>query len=344
MDKARAKGKAKNIAGRLAGAWVGLVLLAAPLASAIPGPPQDQSSTSTQSQQTPQNSNAESVKPDNPESPKIPTAKTKEPLEKLAWAMLVAGVNDEKAQKRTAAITALGAVGPQPRAVRSIEETLKDKDSYVRELAAATLGKMKARHSIPKLRNALEDNSPEVVFAAARSLWELGDRSGRDIFVEVLDGERKTSDGLVKSNLRDARRKFSSPGGLALMGAKEAAGALFGPLSYGIAAAAEFSKGKDKGASARAIAASVLATDPSEEAARELDDALQDKNWAVRAAAAEALGKLPRQGQVSQLAPLLDDDKEAVRFMAASSILRLSQVDRKRKGAAGDSVPVLAVR
>ena len=64
----------------------------------------------------------------------------------------------------------------------------------------------------------------------------------------------------------------------------------------------------------------------------------------VRAAAAEALGKLPRQGQVSQLAPLLDDDKEAVRFMAASSILRLSQVDRKRKGAAGDSVPVLAVR
>ena len=78
--------------------------------------------------------------------------------------------------------------------------------------------------------------------------------------------------------------------------------------------------------------------------ARELDDALQDKNWAVRAAAAEALGKLPRQGQVSQLAPLLDDDKEAVRFMAASSILRLSQVDRKRKGAAGDSVPVLAVR
>jgi len=344
MDKDRVKGKAKDIAGRLVGAWVGLVLLAVPLASAIPSPAQDQSSTSTQSQQTTQNSNAESVKPDSPESPKTPTAKTKEPVEKLAWAMLVAGINDEKVQKRTAAITALGAVGPQPRAVRSIEETLKDKDSSVRELAATTLGKMKARHSIPRLRNALEDNAPEVVFAAALSLWELGDRSGRDIFVEVLDGERKTSDGLVKSNLRDARRKFSSPGGLVLMGAKEAAGALFGPLSYGIAAAAEFSKGKDKCASARSIAASILATDPSDEAARELDDALQDKNWVVRAAAAEALGKLPRQGQVSQLAPLLDDDKEAVRFMAASSIVRLSQVDRKPKGTAADSIPVLAVR
>ncbi len=115
MDKDRAKGKAKDIAGRLAGTWVGLVLLAVPLASAIPSPAQDQSSTSTQSQQTTQNSNAESVKPDSPESPKTPTAKTKEPVEKLAWAMLVAGINDEKVQKRTAAITALGAVGPQPR-------------------------------------------------------------------------------------------------------------------------------------------------------------------------------------------------------------------------------------
>src|SRR5258708_18765941 len=152
MDRGGGKGKAKDIAGGLVGAWVGLVLLGAPLASASPGPPQDQSSTSTQSQQTTQNSNAESVKPDNPESPKIPTAKTREPLEKLAWAMLVAGINDEKVQKRTAAITALGAVGPQPRAVRSIEETLKDKDSYVRELAATTLVKMKARHSIPRLR------------------------------------------------------------------------------------------------------------------------------------------------------------------------------------------------
>jgi HEAT repeat protein len=330
---------------KMAGALFGSILLVFPLVALAGNQRQDETATSAQSQATPQSSTSERVKPNITENAKTPTVKTIESVEKLAWAMLVAGINDEKVQKRTEAITALGAVGPQPRAVRLIEDALlKDTDSYVREVAATTLGKMKARHSIPRLRNALDDNAPEVVFAAARSLWELGDRSGRDIFVEVLDGERKTSDGVLKSNLRDARRKFSSPGGLVLMGAREAAGALFGPLSYGFMAAEEFSKGKDKGASARTIAASLLATDPSAEAARELDDALQDKNWTVRAAAAEALGRLPRQGQLSQLAPLLDDDKEAVRFMAASSIVRLSQVDRKPRVAPTDSVPVLAVR
>jgi len=329
---------------KMAGTLVGLILLLVPLVAVAGNQHQDE--TATSAQDTPQSSTGEGVKPNDSENAKTPAVKTIESVEKLAWAMLVAGINDEKAEQRTEAITALGAIGPQPRAVRLIEDTLKDTDSYVREVAATTLGKMKSRHSIPRLRNALDDNAPEVVFAAARSLWELGDRSGRDIFVEVLDGERKTSDGVLKSNLRDARRKFSSPGGLVLMGAREAAGALFGPLSYGIMAAEEFSKGKDRGASARAIAASLLATDPSAEAARELDDALQDKNWTVRAAAAEALGKLPRQGQLSQLAPLLDDDKEAVRFMAASSIVRLSQVDRKPRVAPTptDSVPVLAVR
>jgi hypothetical protein len=32
---------------------------------------------------------------------------------------------------------------------------------------------------IPKLRQALDDDAPEVSFTAARILWEMGDTSGR---------------------------------------------------------------------------------------------------------------------------------------------------------------------
>jgi HEAT repeat protein len=199
----------------------------------------------------------------------------------------------------------------------------------VRQTAALTLGKMKARQSIPKLRESLNDSSPPVSFAAARSLWQLGDHSGRDVFIDVLAGERRASDGLIKGNLKGTYKKYHSPTALALLGAKEAAGALFGPLGYGIMAAEELAK--DRSASARALSASLLAADPNPDCVRELKDALQDKNWTVRAAAAEALGKMPHLAQTRDLEPLLNDDKEAVRLMAAGSIVRLSQSERKKK-------------
>ena len=305
-----------------------LALVTAPVLSAPASPCQAEAlSGSLQSQDKPEDSKTPAAKPENPEASKTQLSTPSQPAQTRAWEMLVAGIRDGKASKRTAAIAALGALGPQPRAVRLIEEALDDKDFSVRQAAAIGLGEMKARESISKLRGALNDKSPEVSFAAARSLWQMGDRSGRDILVEVLDRERKTSEGSVKSNLRDTYKKYHSRSALALIGAKQAAGMLFGPLSLGITAAQELAK--DKSAPVRALSASLLAWDPSDDAAHGLDDALQDKNWIVRAAAAEALGKLPRNGQIEELAPLLDDDKEVVRFMAASSIVRLSQFDRK---------------
>ena len=145
--------------------------------------------------------------------------------------------------------------------------------------------------------------------------------------VRMIRARRSSS--FVKSKLKETYKKYHSPTALALLGAKEAAGALFGPLGYGIAAAEELAK--DRSASARVLSASLLAADPKPDCVRELKDALQDKNWTVRAAAAEALGKMPHLGQTKELEPLLNDDKDAVRFMAAGSIVRLSRSARKKK-------------
>jgi HEAT repeat protein len=180
---------------------------------------------------------------------------------------------------------------------------------------------MGARRAIPALRAALDDN-PEVSFSAAKALWDLGDPSGRWIFHEVLEGERKERPGLVKGALRDARRKLNSPGQLALMGVKEATGQFLGPASMGITIAQEGLK--DGGAPGRVAVAGFLAKDSDPEALTLLESALADKSWAVRAAVAKALGERGNRATIPKLAEALSDDRYLVRVMAAASIVKLS--------------------
>ena len=224
--------------------------------------------------------------------------------------------------RRAEAISALGTAGTQNRVVRMVEHALNDSDPSIRELAARTLGEMRARSSIPKLTKALDDDSPEVSFAAAKSLWAMGNRAGREVFLQILAGERTPSGGLIKNELQATRKKLQDPKGLAVMGAKEAAASLFGPAGWGIRVMEEITQ--DRSASARAMSAILLGPDATPHSLRQLQEALNDKNWIVRAAAAQALGVSRRREQIPILQPLLQDDKPAVRCMAAAAIVRLS--------------------
>ena len=128
-----------------------------------------------------------------------------------AWNLLVDGFNDKKLEHRQQAITAIGAIGPTPETIKLLEPALRDDDPLIRQTTAAVLGQMKFRHSIPLLKAALDDESGEVAFTAAKALWDMGDRTGRDIIEEVLTGERKDTPGLVDSAKRDARAKLHNP-------------------------------------------------------------------------------------------------------------------------------------
>jgi HEAT repeat protein len=214
------------------------------------------------------------------------------------------------------------------KAVSLVESLLRDKDSEVRAVAAAALAEMNSRRSIPALRRALGDTSAVVRFAAAKSLWQLGDYSGREILTGVPQGESSPSDGVIKSNLRDANKKLHNPRELALAGLNAASG-LFGPFSYGLTMAEQFAT--DKSASARALSASLLASDRNPASLRELQDALQDKNSAVRVAVVKALGHHPCRSVLEDLHSLLEEDKDdAVKYMAAASILRISTISGGR--------------
>lgn len=239
-----------------------------------------------------------------------------------AWKCLNDGIAEKNYDRRAQAIAALGTIGLRRSAVALIESGLRDKDAPVRQAAVEVLGTMKSRSSIPKLRVALDDNSAVVRFAAAQALWAMGDRSGQDLFLDVLGGERKASTGMVRGGLQQVHEEMHDPKALAELGSEQAAGAFLGPAGFGIKAAIELVK--DNAAPARAISALLLAEDSSEDARDVLRDALQDKSWIVRAAAAEALGVHGSVSDVKTLAPLLDDSEKKVRYRAAAAIIRVA--------------------
>jgi HEAT repeat protein len=244
-------------------------------------------------------------------------------VRKTAWEMLVTAAADNKPSRRQNVIMATSTIGTWSKAVRLVEPLLRDKDSDVRAFAAAALAEMSSRRSVPALRRVLSDDSAVVRFSAAKSLWQLGDYSGREILRGVLQGDSSPSDGVIKTNLRDANKKLHSPKELAFAGLNAASG-LLGPFSYGVTMAGQFAT--DRSASARALSASLLASDHTPASVHELRDALQDKNIEVRTAAAKALGQHPCRAVVEDLHSLLevDVDKDEVKYMAAASLLRIS--------------------
>lgn len=252
-----------------------------------------------------------------------------EPVEVTGWKVLTEGVAEEKAAKRADAIAALGTIGPRPKAVRLVEAGLADGDPEIRQIAVVTLGQMKSRASIPKLRGALDDENPNVSFSAACALWEMGDHSGRGAFIEVLASNRNPPKEAVQAGLQTAKKKLHNPLQLGMTGVKEGAHTLLGPFALGLPVAEELTK--DRTAQARVLSATLLARDHDPQSVRELEDALADKNWAVRVAAARAVGALSRRELIPKLKPLLDDEKDAVRYMAAASIVRLSQGNPRTK-------------
>ncbi len=248
-----------------------------------------------------------------------------------AWDTLDKSLGDGAADHRLEALGALSTIGePNAEAVRRAEKALKDRDQMVRQAAALTLGQLKAKDAIPALQQALSD-SPEVAFAAAKALTEVGDPSGRDVLIAVLAGERKDAPGMMTNAMRKAKDKLHHPEGLLMMGAQDATGAMFGPASMIFPIFRNAADLKSKSAPGRAAAAAFLARDPDPYAISLLEWALNDENPLVRVEAVKGLGDRGNAESIGKLRPLLSDEHNLVRDMAAASIVRITG----RDGSAG---------
>lgn len=244
-----------------------------------------------------------------------------------AWKILADGTAENNGNKRKPALSAMVIAGANPRAVTMAASLLKDKEVDVRQAAAAVLGEMNPRLAIPGLLAALDDEAPEVSFTAALSLWNLGDRRGKDVLLAVLSGELGAASGLVKGTVRDAKKRLRDPAGLAMLGVKEGAGMFLGPAAMGITVFEELRK--DGSAAAKTLSAAALAKDTNPATTEVLDGALGDKNWLVRAAVVKALALQGNRASVPKVEAMLEDKQEAVRYMAAAALVRLEGGQRK---------------
>ena len=253
--------------------------------------------------------------------------------EKTAWDVLKPGLVDTNPLTRRQAVTATGSIGLNPEAVRLVEAALQDHDSLIRATAAAELGEMKSRQSFPLLKAALDDPAGEVGYAAAKSLWDMGDKTGRGFLEDVVAGQQNATDGGVKGALHRANRLRYDPKAMAVLGAKSASGALLGPFNIGVLAAEQVFK--NGAVAVRMQALNLLAEQCDAQTFKLLEGAAtDDKTWAEKATAAKALGRCANPDAIPKLEQNLSDSNSAVRFMSAAAIIRLSG---EQRGAASPS-------
>lgn len=263
-----------------------------------------------------------------PHSPSVPTNAGQEPvyanLHARAWKILDAAVASDKVSSRSDALSAMSILTSNPHAVKLMVQGLDDKDEGVRALAANSLGDMKSRTAIPPLRKAMNDPSPVVSFAAAKALWKLGDRTGREMFYEVLAGERRTGPGFIQRHINEAKKEVHDPKALALIGINQASSAFLGPFSMGVSVLEEYAK--NTSSPVQALCANLLSQDSTPDTVEQLSLALASDNWTVRAAVAKALAEIGDRKVMPKLDEMMNSDKEpAARLAAAAAIVKLTR-------------------
>jgi hypothetical protein len=243
-----------------------------------------------------------------------------------AWQILDSACAGDKTADHAIAVRVLGLMPGDAKGLTLAEQGLESDKPEIRAAAAAALGDMKAKTSIPKLREAMDDKDPLVALSAAHALELMHDDSAYEVYYEILARQRKTGKGIMASEtsiLKDPKK-------MAQLGFEEGIGFIpFAGIGYG----AIKTMMKDDSSPVRAAAAKVLANDPDPATTHALVNAASDKSWLVRAASLEALAKRGDPAALDKITVHMSDDKIAVKYTAAATVLRLTTIKEERTAA-----------
>ena len=235
-----------------------------------------------------------------------------------SWSVLENGIGDKSEGTRAKAVRSLGLITRNAKAQQLAEKALSDEKASVQAAGAAALGQMGAKSAIPKLLEAVKGKESEVVFAAANSLYILGDPRAYEVYYAVLTGQRKSGEGLVDAQMK----MLKDPKALAMMGFEQ--GISFIPFA-GIGYQVFKTVTKDDTSPVRAAATQKLVRDTDPKTSDALMAAASDPKWLVRAAVVETIAKRGDPALLKAMWPLLNDKNEVVKFGAAATIVRLTK-------------------
>jgi len=205
-----------------------------------------------------------------------------------------------------------------------LETMLRDKDVQVRMETVTGLGKIK---DAAGLRQALDDSTPEVRFAAAKALYAMNDPEGERALLRVLNGDTKTSSSFFSEQRRDAVHTLQTPQSATMSAVRQAASFIPVPgagEAMSMTTKMVRHKNDQTGRSATAL---LLGKSSNPEVIAALERALSDKNAKVRAAAIQALAMTGDASMASKAEPMLNDKDRSVRLRAAAAWLKLSAIE-----------------
>ncbi len=102
--------------------------------------------------------------------------------------VLLEALSDDDPETRIYSIWALGALGDE-RAIAPLLELAHHDDPGIRKMAVYSLGALRAEEARDTLRAALDDYEMDVAWNAAMALAQLGDATGKDRILQMLDRE-----------------------------------------------------------------------------------------------------------------------------------------------------------
>ncbi len=241
-----------------------------------------------------------------------------------AWTILDDGLASSSYEKRAKAAQALGLIKGDPEAERLAVKALSDERPEVRASGAAALGDIGNKSATAELHKMFKDTDITVIMASARSLLDLGDKSGYEVYYAILTGETKTGTSLLDQQ----KKMLKDPQKLAQFGFEQGIG--FIPFA-GIGWSTFKMLRKDDTSPILAASAMTLADDPDPKSAAALVNASEtQKSWIVRAAALNALATRGDPQYIKAAEESLQDEKEEVQYSAAAAVIRLSDIAEHR--------------
>jgi HEAT repeat protein len=255
-------------------------------------------------------------------TPAVPQTQDSTPI-RHARTVLEQGVADPSPDVRHEVAVALSLLSRRDSSTNLLARLAADKDHLVREAALVSIAELRDQRLAKPARDALEDDVPEVAFAAARALFKLNQPEGRQLLLEIVEKEASAKSGFVRAKLRDVARRMKRPKSAMLFVVQQGIGFIPVPgLGEGFSAMSSLVGDPDF--SARATALLVLSSDRSPEVRTQIEQAFNDSDWSMRAAATQIAASRNERAWRFRLVPLIEDTNRRVRYRASSSFLRLS--------------------